>query len=78
MLNPSEFLDEQAALMLANEMGLDGVARETLLNWARRAAERHRWTEEETFALYCDAGMNYMGSIFKVGPGFGRFSWGIA
>jgi SAM-dependent methyltransferase len=78
MLNPSEYLDEQAALMFANEKGLDGVARETLLNWARRAAEHHRWTEEETFALYCDAGMNYMGSIIKVGPGFGRFSWGIA
>ena len=37
MLNPSEHLSDQAALAFVNEKGLDGVARETLLNWARRA-----------------------------------------
>jgi len=78
MLNPSDYLNEQTALLFANEKGLEGVARDTLLNWARRATEYHQWTEEETFALYSDAGMKCMGSILKVGPGFGRFSWGIA
>jgi SAM-dependent methyltransferase len=78
MLNPTEYLNEQAALVFANEKGLDGVARDTLLNWARRAIEYRHWTEEETHDLYTRAGMSYMGSVLKVGPGFGRFSWGKA
>jgi SAM-dependent methyltransferase len=77
MLNPSEYLNDNAALAFANEKGLDGVARNTLLKWARRAAENHQWTEEETCDLYIRAGMKYMGSALKVGPGFGRFSWGM-
>ena len=78
MLNPSEFLSEQAALDFVDENGLDGMARDTLLNWARRAIENHHWTDDETCVLYNQAGLKYMGSILKVGPGFGRFSWGKA
>jgi ubiquinone/menaquinone biosynthesis C-methylase UbiE len=78
MLNPSEQLNEQSALNFANEQGLVGLARDTLINWARRAAENHHWTEVETYSLYNDAGMKCMGSSLKVGPGFGRFSWGMA
>jgi ubiquinone/menaquinone biosynthesis C-methylase UbiE len=77
MLNPSEYLNEQAAIAFAHEKGLDGVARDTLLIWARRAEENHHWTDEETCDLYRKTGMKYMGSVLKVGPGFGRFSWGI-
>lgn len=76
MLNPSEYLNEQVELAFANEKGLDGVARDTLLNWARRAVENHHWTKDETCDLYRRAGMKYMGSASKVGQGFGRFSWG--
>jgi hypothetical protein len=32
MLNPSEALNEQAAAIFAGEKGLQGVARETLIN----------------------------------------------
>ena len=78
MLNPSEYLDEQAAQAFINEKGLDGVARDTLLNWARRAVENQHWTDEETCALFENAGLKYMGSVLKIGPGFGRFSWGLA
>lgn len=78
MLNPSEALTEQAAWRFADEKGLQGLARDTLLNWARRAREFQHWTEQETYALYKEAGMKCMGCILKVGPGFGRFSWGIA
>jgi SAM-dependent methyltransferase len=78
MLNPSEYLNETAAQAFAYEKGLDGVARDTLINWARRATENHHWTENETCDLYTRAGMKYMGSVLKVGPGFGRFSWGMA
>lgn len=77
MLNPSEQLNEQAALAFATARGLEGLARHTLLNWARRAVENHHWTEIETGDLYRSAGLQYMGSVLKVGPGFARFSWGI-
>jgi SAM-dependent methyltransferase len=78
MLNPSEFLTVQAATAFAAEKNLDGLARDTLINWARRAEEKKHWNDEQTGQLFEHAGMKYMGSILKVGPGFGRFSWGIA
>ncbi len=78
LLNPSEYLDEKAARAFINEKGLDGVARDTLLHWARRAVENQHWTDEETRALFENAGLKYMESVLKVGPGFGRFSWGLA
>jgi SAM-dependent methyltransferase len=78
MLNPSERLDHQSAVDFADEKSMDGIARNTLLNWASRAVGHHRWTEDETRALYIAAGIKYQGSALKVGPGFGRFSSGIA
>jgi len=78
LLNPSERLDTSAALRFADEQGLEGMAKSTLFNWARRAEGNHRWTEDETRALFTAAGMSYGGGILKVGPGFGRFSWGTA
>jgi SAM-dependent methyltransferase len=78
MLNPSENLNHQSASDFADESGLEGIARQTLLNWANRAEQHHRWTDGETRALYTAAGVNYQGSVLKVGPGFGRFSSGIA
>ena len=78
LLNPSEKLNILAAADFAEERGLDGMAKDTLLNWARRAEENHRWTEEGTQALYANAGIKYKASILKIGPGFGRFSWGTA
>jgi SAM-dependent methyltransferase len=78
MLNPSEQLNYQAAVDFADEIKMEGVARDTLLNWAKRAAEHHRWTDRETGLLYTAAGFEYQGSVLKVGPGFGRFSSGIA
>jgi len=77
MLNPSEVLTKKAASDFANEKGLEGVARNTLLNWARRASDHHQYNEAETNTLYREAGMKCMASILKVGPGFGRFSWGV-
>jgi SAM-dependent methyltransferase len=78
MLNLSENLHRQSASDFADERGLEGIARHTLLNWAARAEQHHRWTDDETSALYTEAGMNYQESVLKIGPGFGRFSSGIA
>ena len=38
MLNPSELLDLPSAVDFADEQGLEGIARDTLLNWAKRGA----------------------------------------
>lgn len=78
MLNPSELLDHPSAVDFADEEGLEGIARDTLFNWATRGVEHHRWTDDETRLLYLEAGMKYQGSVLKVGPGFARFSSGIA
>ncbi len=78
MLNPAENLNPQSAVEFANEKGLEGVARDSLLNWAKRAIEYHHWTEADTRNLYSEAGFRYEASTLKVGPGFGRFSSAIA
>lgn len=76
LLNPSEILDEAAAEYFANQRGLEGIARDTFLHWAKRAEANYRWTEDETKALYTSAGLKYMAGIIKIGPGFARLSWG--
>jgi ubiquinone/menaquinone biosynthesis C-methylase UbiE len=76
LLNPSEHLDPQSAETFAIARQLDGLARATLINWAKRATQNHRWTEAETEQLFLHAGLTYGGSVLKVGPGFARFSWG--
>jgi SAM-dependent methyltransferase len=78
MLNPSQYLNEHAAIVYAQERGLEGMAKDTLINWARRAETNHRWTEVETKALFAEAGLKYMVGVLKIGPGFGFFSCGIA
>ena len=78
LLNPSEKLNVRAADIFAEDLGLNGMARDTMLNWAKRAKENHRWTENETQELYKSAGMKCIASNLKIGPGFGRFSWGLA
>jgi SAM-dependent methyltransferase len=76
MLNPSELIDEDAASNFAIERGLEGLARDTLVNWAKRATVHHRWTENSTAMLYHQAGLKLMGTDLRIGPGFARFSWG--
>jgi SAM-dependent methyltransferase len=77
MLNPSEHLNERAVLEFAAKKKMDGIASLTLVNWARRADHSYRWSEIDTIELYRRAGLTYGGGILKVGPGFGRFSWGL-
>ena len=78
LLNPSEHLNTRAAEAFTRERGMDGLGRDTLINWARRAEEHHRWTENETVELFSSIGLSFNRSVLKVGPGFGRFSLGTA
>lgn len=73
LLNPSENLSVSAATRLADERGLDGTARESLLNWAQNAEHHFRWTEDETRDLLSRAGLRLEESVLRVGPGFARF-----
>jgi SAM-dependent methyltransferase len=76
LLNPSEQLTTRAAEAFARERGMNGLGRDTLIKWARRAEEHHRWTEKETVELFTGIGLSFNRSALKVGPGFGRFSLG--
>lgn len=76
LLNPSEQLDQEAATALAEEKALQGLARQSLLNWAQRAEANHRWTETEINALLMNSGIQPVESTLKVGPGFARFTRG--
>ena len=77
LLNPSERLSAEAVTRLAAERGLDGTARQSLLNWAHNAETHARWTEAETESLFAAAGFRLTETCLKVGPGFARLSRGV-
>ena len=70
MLNPSELLNHQAAVDFADEKGMEGIARDTLLNWANRAEQHHRWTDDETRALVHCSGNEVPGECAEGRSGF--------
>ena len=76
LLNPSEYLNQDAAVVLAEAKALQGLARASLLNWAQRAEANHRWTEPEMNNLLLAAGIQPLENSLKVGPGFARFTRG--
>ena len=74
LLNPSENLSVSAAAHLADERGLVGTARESLLSWAQNAESHICWTEDEIKKLLHQVGLRLEESVLKVGPGFARFA----
>lgn len=77
LLNPSEKLSLASAKMLAEERNLQGVARASLIEWARRAETHRRWSEAELEKLYATAGLELVETALKIGPGLARFARGI-
>lgn len=77
LLNPSENLSLVSATYLAEERGLVGVARDSLLNWAQRAESHRRWSENELVDLYASAGLTLVETTLKMGPGLAQFGRGI-
>jgi ubiquinone/menaquinone biosynthesis C-methylase UbiE len=73
LLNPSENLSVSTAERIADVRGLDGAARDSLLNWAQLAESHFHWTEAETRELLSRAGLRLEEAALKVGPGFARF-----
>ena len=77
LLNPSEILTVSAASKLADQRGLDGFARETLLNWAARAEANYRWTKDDLISLFEGAGLTLDKTETIMGPGFARLALGV-
>jgi len=73
MLNPSEQMSVPAATALANERGLTGLARETLIHYAARAERHFRWGEDDTRELFSSVKLQLTGSKLKMGSGLVRF-----
>lgn len=76
-LNPSEKMSVAAAAALADERGLRGLDRQSLLDWAQRAEAHHRWNEEQTVDLFAEAGFRRIEMTLKVGSGLARWAKGV-
>ncbi len=74
VLNPSELFSQAAALEFADQRQLQGLARETLINWGRRADRHHRWNENQLRDLLAAAGLRLIQSTTLMGPGFARLA----
>jgi len=72
LLNPSERMSVAAAMELADQRGLVGLDRHSLLDWAARAEAHHRWDEVGLSALFAEAGLSLQESALKIGPGLAR------
>ena len=73
LLNPSEDMSISAATALADEHNLEGLARETLLNYAARAEHYHRWSEDDLRELFASAKLELTDTTTKMGNGLVRF-----
>ena len=76
VLNRSEKMRVSAATALANERNLEGLARETLLNYAARAEKYHRWSEDDLRELFASASLELSDTTTKMGEGLVRFGRG--
>ncbi len=76
LLNPSERMSVAAATSLADERGLEGLARETLLNYAGRAERHFRWSADDLQQLFSSAGIQFTATTLKMGAGLVRFARG--
>ncbi len=74
LLNPSENLSEAAARRYADQRKLKGLARETLINWGRRADAHHRWDGDQLRDLFTAAGLQLVETVTTMGPGFARLA----
>lgn len=77
LLNPSELMTMAAAEGLADAAGLEGLARDTLLNYAGRAERLARWNADDLRRMLAAAGMTLERTELTVGPGLVRLALGV-
>lgn len=76
LLNPSERMSLPEAELLADQRGLEGPARETLLNYGLRAENNHRWTTGDISEMFGTFGLANIQSTLKMGAGLVRYARG--
>ncbi len=76
LLNPSPALSVETATRFADQRGLDGLARQSLLRWAARAEAHPRWQVADYARMFRTIGVQLRHHTQKVGPGFA--SWVLA
>ena len=72
LLNPSERMSVSVATDFADQRGLAGLDRDSLIGWAARAEAHQRWDEAGLVALFASAGLSLQESALKFGPGLAR------
>ncbi|MBI3160544.1 MAG: methyltransferase domain-containing protein [Chloroflexi bacterium] len=77
LLNPSELMTMQAATELADGAGLEGLARDTLLNYAGRAERLARWSADDLSRMFAAAGLDLERTELTMGPGLARMALGV-
>jgi ubiquinone/menaquinone biosynthesis C-methylase UbiE len=73
MLNPSPKMSVAAAEAQADEHKLEGMARVSLVNWARAAEANRRLSVDEAKSLFATVGLTNSETAEKVGPGLALF-----
>jgi len=76
LLNPSERMDLPAARQLADLRGLEGLARDTLINYAVRAEKHYRWTEADLSSMFTECGLSGLQTATRMGTGLVRYARG--
>jgi len=74
LLNPSEHMSLAAAARLAEARGLQGLERQSLLDWAARAEAHRRWDARALQDLYAGCGLQLERCELRIGPGLARWS----
>ena len=77
LLNPSEQMSVPAATALADENHLEGLARETLINYAMRAEVHFRWSPNELLEMFEHSGLQFVDTALRMGPGLVRYARGV-
>jgi SAM-dependent methyltransferase len=77
LLNPSEHMTAAEAAALADEHGLEGLARDTLVNYGGLAEAHVRWTEEDLREMFAAVGFELTDTTLRMGKGLVRYAKGV-
>lgn len=77
MLNPSPKMSVEAATQQADKNQLEGVARVSIINWAKNAEANHRISVEKAKEMFAEVGLTEFKSAEKVGIGLALLVRGI-
>ena len=75
MLNPSPKMS--VATAQADKNQLEGVARVSIINWAKNAEANHRISLEQAQKMFAEVGLTQFNSVEKVGAGLALLARGV-